>query len=402
MAHAKSQVRYCRLRRRCDRLPLYGGAIDAENNSIEELCAAGVGISDDTNLGPEVVTGNTFNSIAQSAVAVSSALPPTIENNVAVDVGSSANQYPAYEILNQVGNGTSVDNIDPDLVGGNTASGGYPVFLIGGSVSTGTLPADDPTWLVTYGYNPNTGSSYYDLNVPAGVTLTIAQGVVLKASFQVGITVSGTLDAVGAPGLNITFTSINDNASGRQTGSSDAAAGDWAGISVESSGTLDIEQSFVWFASVGIDSTSGQSVTVEHNTFSNNSTAVDISAAPGTNGAIHDNWFDGNGMAIESSSDWDGADVGLPFLGCQFVPSIAGGTNSYGPSRSPEPYITDSSEAEGLASLLIPGTEQSPDGWFDEVYPGTSDTVNLYVLPCQPIDGLPYAVIASAVDFGAS
>ena len=44
------------------------------------------------------------------------------------------------------------------------------VFLIGGSVSTGTLPADDPTRLVTYGYNPNTGSSYHDLNVPAGVT----------------------------------------------------------------------------------------------------------------------------------------------------------------------------------------------------------------------------------------
>ena len=67
----------------------YGGAIDAENNSIKNR-AAGVGIYDNQS-GPEVVTGNTFNSIAQSAVAVSSAPPPTIENNVAVDVGSLDN-----------------------------------------------------------------------------------------------------------------------------------------------------------------------------------------------------------------------------------------------------------------------------------------------------------------------
>ena len=106
---------------------------------------------------------------------------------------------------------------------------------------------------------PNYASVYTldncTLDVPAGVTLTVAPGAVIKsgggatcASYVCSISVEGALDAVGTKAEPITLTSINDNSVGGATGSRSPATGDWDGIAAESGATLDIEHATVAYA----------------------------------------------------------------------------------------------------------------------------------------------------------
>jgi hypothetical protein len=78
--------------------------------------------------------------------------------------------------------------------------------------------------------------------VSSGKTLTISPGVIVK--FEVsssGLTVNGTVDAVGSSPLPIYFTSYKDDSIGGDTNgdatSTSPAAGNWSGIKVNSGGT---------------------------------------------------------------------------------------------------------------------------------------------------------------------
>ncbi|MFG0319855.1 MAG: hypothetical protein ACF8XB_21465, partial [Planctomycetota bacterium JB042] len=79
------------------------------------------------------------------------------------------------------------------------------------------------------------------LDVPAGQTLTIQDGAILKFGPTLSFTVLGTLKANGTAGTGISFTSIADDTIGGDTngdgGATTPAPGDWQGVIVSGSAT---------------------------------------------------------------------------------------------------------------------------------------------------------------------
>jgi hypothetical protein len=80
--------------------------------------------------------------------------------------------------------------------------------------------------------------------ITSAATLTAQPGTIIKADEGAGLTVQGTLDAVGTEGEPVTFTSINDNSVGGVTGSGSPGREDWDGIYADG-GSVDIEHSVV-------------------------------------------------------------------------------------------------------------------------------------------------------------
>ena len=74
-----------------------------------------------------------------------------------------------------------------------------------------------------------------NVHVPAGKTLTIQAGAVVKFDISFNMTVDGTLLAQGTSGQTITITSINDNSP--EGGSNNASAGNWGAIQFNSDST---------------------------------------------------------------------------------------------------------------------------------------------------------------------
>ena len=96
---------------------------------------------------------------------------------------------------------------------------------------------------------------------PSGVTLTIAADAVVKA-LDSGLTVEGTLHAVGTAASPVTFTSFNDHSAGGSTGSGNAQPGDWAGIQV--SGSADIENAAASYTTTAIDASDPVALTLKN------------------------------------------------------------------------------------------------------------------------------------------
>ncbi len=272
----------------------------------------------------------------------------------------------------------------------NTADSG--MMEVAGSAATSTWSGSMPLTL-------GTGTEYvglvyedYNLDVPSGVTLTLDPGTVVKAFGETNglnnnLSVEGTLDAVGSSMSPITFTSTNDNSVGGTTGSGSPAAGDWAGITVSGTGSIDMEHDRMDYAGSAISTVSDSEVVVENGRFDHNNYALRIDATVGTNAAIHGNWFDGNDVSIDASSDWSPVN---PV--CEFVPTISADGNVYGTSESTSAPVSQSDYDEIQAEMLQPDTETYPDGWTDDIVAGTSDIVQGWLgsLPCAtPPDGAP-------------
>ncbi len=250
---------------------------------------------------------------------------------------------------------------------GNTFSGGPSLFQLTGEVTTsGALPSLNAPWEVGYFDAADGGSLGACLDIPANVTLTVNPGAIIKG-FDGGdgfaasafpacpgptssgaISVQGTLNAVGTAKEPITFTSIDDNSVGGETGTGKPKADDWSGIdavpSAQGNPTIELVHAKVAYAATGLDATTNNDVTVESDTLTHNSTALDVHATLGTNAAIHHNWFDETEVALAGSSDWNPTEITVGLFGspCRDVPEMSATENEYGAERLSEPFLTRS------------------------------------------------------------
>ena len=286
-------------------------------------------------------------------------------------------------------------NLSAATLNGNSGAGNHGGMYLGGAFTgSGTITES--------GLDPTVGSGYVgsELVVGAGATVKIPAGQTWKGAEHGQLDVEGTLEAEGTASEPVTFTSINDGTvGGHANGEGEQGSpkpGDWEGVLASPTegedAVIELKHAAVLYATTGLAATTKKRVIVKADVFAHNNTAVDIAASydllalSGTNAAIHETWFDENGMALEGSSDW------VAIEPCQYVPSMSATGNEYGPLKGSKPFISASEWAEIQAALAVPETEDQ----LPEIEVGETDRITWSVLPCQPpviVD--PHAVVAT-------
>ncbi|WP_275100433.1 right-handed parallel beta-helix repeat-containing protein, partial [Sedimenticola hydrogenitrophicus] len=236
----------------------YQSAPRIEGSTIADN--ASIGIYDDR--GSALIRGNTISRNLHGVYAQYAT--PTLEDNQIKDNREWGVYHVDYRGAPLISGNTitgnkraarlplsAVPNVNDDAV----ASGGNVLvpneinglWILGGGLTRdltlGVQSAEDGQVLNRYQFDTT-------LTVNSGVRLTLAPGVALKFAANTGLTVHGTLDAVGTAGAPIAFTSHRDDAYGGDFNAdgyaSQAANGDWQGLyfSDQSSGSV-LEQAVV-------------------------------------------------------------------------------------------------------------------------------------------------------------
>jgi len=375
------------------------GSIDIEHAAISY---ARTGVRSESK-GSIEIKNDSFTSQLNGAVALTreESATPTLLDNSSVDSGTgSSTDWPAYVVVSE--------NLDADRLGGNTASGnGVPAVELAGQIGTSsTLPAEQAPWVIGSIDSWFQGGSA-TLLVPQGKTLAIAPGAVVKGKGgeagpcdDCSLAVKGTLDAQGTAAEPITFTSINDNSVGGESGSGESAVGDWAGIAASTSASLVLEHAAVAYANTGINDSAGSSsqVKIDLDSFSSNATAVSVSAAVTSNAQVEDDDFDENGVAINASSNWstltaDPAD-------CAYVPTMDATGNTFDGSSDPLVSASDYAVLTGTdlaSSFGVAGVKEYPDGWADNVQEASQDTITVHYEPCYDVTEPDNSYVAIAI-----
>jgi hypothetical protein len=235
---------------------------------------------------------------------------------------------------------------------------------------TGTLGTSS-----TLSPEPAAWSISQSVVVPAGKTLTIAPGTIIKGHSDTGcpsgnpygevcsLEVKGSLVANGTVAQPITFTSINDNSIGGNTGSGDPTAGDWGGIRADEEGSLEIQHTNINYAFVGVTGEGSGTAVLENNTFdSPEYYAVQLNGPPSP--TLLDNSASGFGSGPAFSVTSESLDANL--LGGNSATGegsqVAQLTGTLGTSStlSPEPAAWSISQSvvvpAGKTLTIAPGT----------------------------------------------
>ena len=209
----------------------YGG-IEIKNNSTASLTDVSIKYS------------------AQSGLRLNQPSSPTI-NNITID---TSNDYGIYSTIagsnititnaaiTNCADGVAVLSVANTLAFTNaTVANTKPVINL-----TGATVSANATW-------PKIGSAAYvldnDISVPAGITLTIAPGVVIKGEYgqypDSRLEISGRLLAQGTAEQPIIFTSLRDDTVGGDSNNdasvSSPATGDWGGLYFENSANSELD-----------------------------------------------------------------------------------------------------------------------------------------------------------------
>ena len=289
---------------------------------------------------------------------------PVIMDNTITDTAS----YEAVHI--------SDTDVDLAKLDGNDGSGngGNGIYLTRVTQTVdGTLP-----WSGTLApVIANTCGSPCGLTVPAGVTLTLDPGTVIKtvSSNSSGLLVKGSLKAVGTAADPVVLTSINDDSVGGDTGgdgsASSPAAGDWPGISVGSGGFFDLEGTKIRYATTALSVADDAGGTFHGSVVTSSfgvaggdgfvdATGVDWGSASGPAPIGSGIGYSGSGVLV---AEWVGwvqppppattpayEPPSLPFRYCRDIAFIGARGSGEDPQGDPEPDFDPDHPEEGLGT----------------------------------------------------
>ena len=292
------------------------------NSTVDRVTGDGITVT--SPVGVPTVSGNTITNAAASAIVVQSA------------------------------------NIDMGAFNGNSGSGNG---LNGVQLANDTVTVSSALpW--TGNLIPVLASGCSSLTVPAGVTLTLGAGTIIKAqsNYCAYLNVQGDLVANGTAASPVTLTSWRDDTIAGDTNGDGSATGpvkgDWGGISANPAGSgnpdpvVDLDRVTLRYAATGVsanqtkttitnstvDRVTGDGITVTSpvgvptvsgNTITNAAaSAIVVQSANIDMGALNGNSGSGNGLnGVQLANDTVTVSSALPWTG-NLIPVLASGCSS--------------------------------------------------------------------------
>ncbi len=249
-----------------------GAPITVANNSIDggiDLnCPLSLTVTGNTITGEPTVDGRGIEDFCNAAGSAVESVVDIANNHVTIPTDDGGS--PAISV--------AAANLNFAALASNTivAPSASDAIAVDGEVNASqAMPATPFPWEITGGD--------VAVDVPSGVTLTVAPGTVVKSSggatcatYECSISVEGTLDAIGTASEPVTFTSINDDSVGGTTGSGEPEAGDWAGIYFADVENVELNRLDIRYATAAIDFGLLDTATISDSDFVYNDAAIAV------------------------------------------------------------------------------------------------------------------------------
>jgi hypothetical protein len=190
-----------------------------------------------------------------------------------------------------------------------------------------------------------------NVTVPAGVTLTLDAGVVLKAEHFTSLVVDGGLVANGTAQAPVTITSINDVTVGGVSGTGVPSTGDWDGIDVQAGGSAQLKDTAVAYAATALSAAAGAEATIRGGSILHSTVGV---AAEEFAEAAEVNWGSASGPSPIGT--------GTPIEGAVLAPRWSGFIAPAKPARGAAPAPPDETECRDVLFIGVRGSGEAPQG----------------------------------------